>query len=58
MSLSSSNSLSSGCTYNSSASVNSTPTADRYAALKDLDEQLRDTKIDKNDVFSTSNGNN
>lgn len=41
-----SNSLnSSGGTFNSNSSLNSTPSADRYAALKDLDEQLRDSKI-------------
>jgi hypothetical protein len=35
-----SNSLnSSGGTFNSNSSLNSTPSADRYAALKDLDEQ-------------------
>jgi hypothetical protein len=40
-----SNSLnSSGGTFNSNSSLNSTPSADRYAALKDLDEQLRDAK--------------
>jgi hypothetical protein len=40
-----SNSLnSSGGTFNSNSSLNSTPSADRYAALKDLDEQLRDSK--------------
>lgn len=42
-----SNSLnSSGGTFNSNSSLNSTPSADRYAALKDLDEQLRDAKPD------------
>jgi hypothetical protein len=41
----SSNSLnSSNGTFNSNSSLNSTPTADRYAALKDLDEQLREAK--------------
>lgn len=35
---------SSGGTFNSNSSLNSTPTADRYAALKDLDEQLREVK--------------
>jgi hypothetical protein len=40
-----SNSLnSSGGTFNSNSSLNSTPSADRYAALKDLDEQLREAK--------------
>jgi len=42
----SNNSLnSSGGTFNSNSSLNSTPSADRYAALKDLDEQLRDAKV-------------
>lgn len=42
----SNNSLnSSSGTFNSnSSSLNSTPSADRYAALKDLDEQLREAK--------------
>ncbi|GAB0098449.1 hypothetical protein DMENIID0001_141840 [Sergentomyia squamirostris] len=45
MSLSSSNSLnSSSGGFASNSSLNSTPSADRYAALKDLDEQLRETK--------------
>jgi hypothetical protein len=40
-----SNSLnSSGGTFNSNSSLNSAPSADRYAALKDLDEQLREAK--------------
>ena len=44
-----SNSLnSSGGTFNSNSSLNSTPTVDRYAALKDLDEQLREAKTDVN----------
>lgn len=36
---------SSGGTFNSNSSINSTPTVDRYAALKDLDERLREAKI-------------
>lgn len=41
----SNNSLnSSGGTFNSNSSLNSTPSVDRYAALKDLDEQFRDVK--------------
>lgn len=45
MSLSStSNSLKSSGTFNSNSSINSTPSVDRYAALKDLDEQLREIK--------------
>lgn len=41
----SNNSLnSSNGTFTSNSSLNSTPSADRYAALKDLDEQLRDAK--------------
>lgn len=45
MSLSStSNSLKSSATFNSNSSINSTPSVDRYAALKDLDEQLREMK--------------
>lgn len=41
----SNNSLnSSSGTFNSNSSLNSTPSADRYAALKDLDEQLREAK--------------
>lgn len=45
MSLSStSNSLKSNGTFNSNSSINSTPSVDRYAALKDLDEQLREIK--------------
>lgn len=45
MSLSStSNSLKSSGTFNSNSSINSTPSVDRYAALKDLDDQLREIK--------------
>lgn len=45
MSLSStSNSLKSSATFNSNSSISSTPSVDRYAALKDLDEQLREIK--------------
>lgn len=45
MSLSStSNSLKSSTTFNSNSSISSTPSIDRYAALKDLDEQLREMK--------------
>lgn len=45
MSLSStSNSLKSSGTFNSNSSINSTPSVDRYAALKDLDEQFREIK--------------
>lgn len=41
----SNNSLnSSSGTFNSNSSLSSTPSADRYAALKDLDEQLREAK--------------
>lgn len=36
---------SSGGTFNSNSSLSSTPSADRYAALKDLDEQLREAKV-------------
>ncbi|XP_055921338.1 uncharacterized protein DDB_G0283357 isoform X2 [Eupeodes corollae] len=39
-----SNSLSSSATFNSSSSSTASPPADRYAALKDLDEQLRESK--------------
>ncbi|KAL7045195.1 hypothetical protein ACKWTF_002166 [Chironomus riparius] len=44
----SNNSLnSSSGTFNSNSSLNSTtPSADRYAALKDLDEQLREAKVE------------
>lgn len=49
MSLSStSNSLKSSGTFNSNSSINSTPSVDRYAALKDLDEQLREIKENHN----------
>ncbi|CAO1359231.1 unnamed protein product [Diamesa hyperborea] len=42
----SNNSLnSSGGTFNSNSSLNSTPSVDRYAALKDLDEQFRDQQL-------------
>lgn len=52
MSLSStSTSLKSSATFNSNSSISSTPSADRYAALKDLDEQLREIK--EKDVFNT-----
>jgi hypothetical protein len=48
MSLSStSNSISSSGTFNSNSSINAS--ADKYAALKDLDEQF---KIEKSDTFS------
>ncbi len=41
----SNNSLnSSNGTFTSNSSLNSTPSADRYAALKDLDEQIREAK--------------
>lgn len=54
-----SNSLnSSGGTFNSNSSLNSTPTADRYAALKDLDEQLRDAKSPNGDVVPTEPAGN
>lgn len=33
-----------GTATSNNSSINSTPSADRYAALKDLDEQLRETK--------------
>lgn len=50
MSLSStSTSLNSTGTFNSNSSINSAQHIDRYAALKDLDEQLREVK----DVFSS-----
>lgn len=49
---------SSGGTFNSNSSLNSTPTADRYAALKDLDEQLREVKPPSvNGVASEPTGN-
>lgn len=41
---STSTSLKSSGTFNSNSSINSTPSIDRYAALKDLDEQLREIK--------------
>lgn len=44
MSVSSTSSLKSSGTFNSNSSINSTPSIDRYAALKDLDEQLREMK--------------
>lgn len=58
MSLSStSNSLHSSGTFNSNSSINSTPSADRYAALKDLDEQLRENKEKaETNIFNTSQG--
>lgn len=52
MSLSSTNtSLKSSGTFNSNSSISSTPSADRYAALKDLDEQLREIK--EKETFNT-----
>lgn len=56
MSLSStSNSLKSSGTFNSNSSINSTPSVDRYAALKDLDEQLREIKEkDNNNTLSST----
>lgn len=45
---STSNSLSSSATFTSNSSINSTPPADRYAALKDLDDQLRESKTSIN----------
>lgn len=52
-----SNSLnSSGGTFNSNSSLNSTPTADRYAALKDLDEQLREAKTPETIATTESAG--
>lgn len=57
----SNNSLnSSGGTSDSNSSLNSTPSVDRYAALKDLDEQLRDAKTVHSDSAPTSEpaGNN
>lgn len=57
----SNNSLnSSGGTFNSNSSLNSTPSVDRYAALKDLDEQLRDAKTVPSDSAQMSEpaGNN
>lgn len=59
MSLSStSNSLKSSGTFNSNSSINSTPSADRYAALKDLDEQLREIKEKDNLNGQTSSSAN
>lgn len=59
MSLSSSTntSLNSASTFNSNSSINSAANSqvDRYAALKDLDEQLREVK-DKELFQSTTNG--
>lgn len=47
----SNNSLNSGNgTFLSNSSLNSTPSVDRYAALKDLDEQLREAKVQSNEV--------
>lgn len=44
----------------SNASINSTPSVDRYAALKDLDEQFREIKLEQqaeaNNNTITSNG--
>lgn len=58
MSLSStSNSLKSSGTFNSNSSINSTPSVDRYAALKDLDEQLREIKEKDNTLSTTSPAN-
>ncbi|XP_070496620.1 arf-GAP domain and FG repeat-containing protein 1 isoform X1 [Chironomus tepperi] len=52
----SNNSLnSSSGTFNSNSSLNSTtPSADRYAALKDLDEQLREAKVVNETVEQTN----
>lgn len=52
----SNNSLnSSSGTFNSNSSLNSTtPSADRYAALKDLDEQLREAKVVNDTVEQTN----
>lgn len=44
---------SSGGTFNSNSSLNSTPSVDRYAALKDLDEQIRDAKTVTSDSAPT-----
>lgn len=56
MSLSSTgNSLKSSGTFNSNSSINSTPSVDRYAALKDLDEQLREMKDKDNNTQSAPN---
>lgn len=52
---STSNSLKSSGTFNSNSSINSTPSVDRYAALKDLDEQLREIKEkDNNNTLSST----
>lgn len=57
MSLSSTgNSLKSSGTFNSNSSINSTPSVDRYAALKDLDEQLREMK--EKDIINTQPASN
>lgn len=57
MSLSStSTSLNSASTFNSSSSISSASLVDRYAALKDLDEQFREVK-DK-DMFNASQSSN
>lgn len=54
----SNNSLnSSSGTFNSNSSLNSTPTIDRYAALKDLDEQLREAKMSETTNNSTEQTN-
>lgn len=54
MSLSSTNSsLKSSGTFNSNSSINSAPSVDRYAALKDLDEQLREIKEKDNQPINT-----
>lgn len=53
MSLSSTSSLKSSGTFNSNSSINSTPSVDRYAALKDLDEQLREIKEKDNQPSNT-----
>lgn len=56
MSLSSTNtSLNSASTFNSSSSISSASLVDRYAALKDLDEQFREVK-DK-DMFPSQSSN-
>lgn len=47
---------SSGGTFNSNSSLNSALTADRYAALKDLDEQLREAKTSDVAVTTESAG--
>lgn len=50
---------SSGGTINSSSSLNSTPSVDKYAALKDLDEQFREIKsVDKSSESELSAGSN